>query len=340
MSTEVAAKIPKSSPTLYNVLTSEGTINKLKSQIVSNVDPQRLVRVIWGAITKTPKLLKATPESVMMCAADCARLGLEPILGRAYLIPFDNNKKGTTECQLMIGYQGLIDLARRSGMVTAISARCVYKNDKFKFSINESGPVLKHEPCLTADKGELTGAYCVAKFKDGGTHVEYMNKNEIDSIRSRSKAKGSGPWVTDYDEMAKKTVIRRATKLFPLSVTDKTFSDALAKSDECDFGNDFLESATIVEESSPANFVGQAAKRAIQEDEPIDVEPEPATSLLEEESKYEEMIRAANEFDDTTKLNNLLKDVTKETQSGELTAENASELKRIITGKIAAAKSE
>jgi recombinational DNA repair protein RecT len=115
------------------------------------------------------------------------------------------------------GYRGLISLARRSGQLKSIEARVVYANDTFGIEYGTS-PFLKHVPNLTGDPGPLVLVYAVARLVDGGEQVEVMTKVQVDAIRSRSRAGKSGPWVTDYDEMARKTVVRRICKYLPLSV--------------------------------------------------------------------------------------------------------------------------
>jgi recombination protein RecT len=118
---------------------------------------------------------------------------------------------------LIIGYRGLIDLARRSGQISRIEAHPAYEKDRFKiqFGLN---PILEHEPDLSGDPGPMILVYAVAELRDGTKQVEVMTKKQVDGIRARSKAGKSGPWVTDYDEMAKKTVVRRLCKYLPLSV--------------------------------------------------------------------------------------------------------------------------
>lgn len=133
------------------------------------------------------------------------------MLGYAYLIPY----KGVAT--LIPGYKGLLDLARRSGRIISIEARVVHAKDRFRFAFGLK-PVLEHTPTQDADSGELTAAYAVAHLKDGGQQWEVMWKREIDAIRQRSRASSSGPWVTDYEEMAKKTVLRRLCKMLPASV--------------------------------------------------------------------------------------------------------------------------
>jgi recombination protein RecT len=156
----------------------------------------------------------------------CAELGLEPsnFLGQAYLVPFSN--KGVLEAQLIPGYRGYIALARRSGEVQTVSAQVVYEKDHFvlQYGLEDK---LEHVPYQPTDeeienqthpRGRVKGAYVVFRYKDNSYSFDYMSKADIDAIRKRSKAANNGPWVTDYGEMAKKTVIKRHAKLAPLSV--------------------------------------------------------------------------------------------------------------------------
>ena len=245
-----------------------------------HVSPERLARVAWGALIKTPKLLKATQDSILFCIAECARLGLEPSLGRVYFIPFDNSKKNATECQMIIGYQGLLDLARRSGIVKSINARCVYESEKFEYKITIEAPILLHEPCLSGEKGALVGAYCIARFKDGGSHVEYMTRSEIDAIRGRSiayKAYKAGKtrdciWATDYDAMALKTVVRRAAKFWPLTTASPELADAIQMNDDTEHIDADYE---VSGKSTAASKLDEAlGLDKPKESEVFDVEPE------------------------------------------------------------------
>jgi recombination protein RecT len=163
--------------------------------------------------------MDCTPQSLLACVMTCAQLGLEPdqFLGQAYLVPFKDNKSGTTICTLIPGYRGYIALARRSGEMQTVSAQVVYERDEFNlaYGINDT---LEHRPNLSGDRGKPIGAYCVFKYKDGGYSFDFLPVTDIDKVRSRSRASNDGPWVTDWDEMAKKTVIKRHSKLAPLSV--------------------------------------------------------------------------------------------------------------------------
>jgi recombinational DNA repair protein RecT len=167
---------------------------------------------------KTPKLLDCTQESVLQCMLNCSALGLEPDGRRAHLIPY-----GTT-CTLIVDYKGIVELAKRSGDVANVFAQIVCENDNFSW---ENGEV-KHQVDFRKARGNMYAAYAIITFKDGTKQTDVMTKDEIDSIRKRSKASNSGPWVTDYNEMAKKTVFRRASKWITLS---PEVADAFEKDD-------------------------------------------------------------------------------------------------------------
>lgn len=160
------------------------------------------------------KLLSCNPNTFFGALLACAQLGLEPdgLLGQAYLVPYGNR------VQLLIGYRGLIDLARRSGEMTSLVAHSVHQNDEFSFDFGTC-ELPHHTFNLTKDRGEVIAFYAIARFKDGSYHFDLMTKPEVDAIRRRSAHSGDDtPWGTDYEEMGKKTVIRRIAKYLPMSV--------------------------------------------------------------------------------------------------------------------------
>ena len=195
---------------------------KIKAQMAlalpKHMTSERLARIALTEIRKVPKLAQCDQTSFLGAIMQCAQLGLEPggALGHAYLIPFNNNKKNITEVQFIVGYRGMIDLARRSGQIVSISARTVHEHDNFsyEFGLHED---LKHIPA-EGERGAMTHVYAVGKLKDGGVQFEVMSRTEIDKIRAQSKAGSGGPWVSHFDEMAKKTVIRRLFKYLPVSI--------------------------------------------------------------------------------------------------------------------------
>lgn len=201
--------------------TIRGLLEQLKPELQRalprHITPDRLVRVALTTIRTNPRLLEASPASLMAAVMQCAQLGLEPgILGHAYLVPFRNGKTGQTEVQLVIGYKGMLDLARRSGEIQTIYAHVVYERDHFEYEYGLE-PKLIHRPAQ-GDRGAPTHAYGVARFKDGGYQFLVMSVDEIEKHRQRSKSPNEGPWVTDWEEMAKKTVIRSMFRWLPVSV--------------------------------------------------------------------------------------------------------------------------
>ncbi|HHV61117.1 MAG TPA: recombination protein RecT [Firmicutes bacterium] len=202
--------------TVYAYLKKMGP--EIARALPKHMDPDRLARVALTTIRANPKLLQCNIQSLMGAVMQAAQLGLEPgLLGHCYIIPFGN------EAQFMIGYRGMIDLARRSGNIESIQAHEVYENDYFKLKYGLED-TLEHIPWhLREDQkfdepGAFRGCYMVAKFKDGGHQIHYMSKKEIDDHRKRSKTGNNGPWMTDYIEMAKKTVVRSAWKWLPISI--------------------------------------------------------------------------------------------------------------------------
>lgn len=210
-----------------------GALEQLKPQLAmalpTHVKADRILRILMTTVQRTPKLLDCTRETLFGAIMQASQLGLEPdgVLGQAYLVPYNNRKKGTVECQLIPGYKGLIKLAYQSGEVVSIRARVVREKDKFSYAygLNER---LEHEPHRGADAGALVAVYAVAKTKgDSEPQFLVMEKHEVDEVRDRSRASNDGPWVTDYPEMAKKTVLRRLCKLLPASVEKDNLAKAL-----------------------------------------------------------------------------------------------------------------
>lgn len=192
----------------------EGEIAKALPSVVT---PERFTRIVLSAISSNPKLADCTPESFLGAMMTAAQLGVEPNtpLGQAYLIPYNNNKKRAVECQFQLGYKGLIDLAYRSGQVNYIQAHTVYENDEFEYSLGLD-PVLKHTPAKS-NRGNPEYFYAVFKTKDGGHGFEVMSYEDIlNHARKYSKSFGDGPWKTNFEEMAKKTVLKRVLKYAPL----------------------------------------------------------------------------------------------------------------------------
>lgn len=189
----------------------------IKKALPSVITPERFTRMVLSALSATPKLADCSPQSFLAAMMTAAQLGVEPntALGQAYLLPYRNH--GQMECQFQLGYKGLIDLAYRSGEVSVIQAHTVYENDVFEYELGMD-PKLRHVPAK-ADRGEAVAYYAMFKTKDGGYGFEVMSVDDVQRHAQRySKSYGSGssPWRSNFDEMAKKTVLKRALKYAPL----------------------------------------------------------------------------------------------------------------------------
>jgi recombination protein RecT len=205
-------------------------IEQMKPEIARalprHLNPDRVARIAVTVMRRTPKLALCTEASFLGALMTCAQLGLEPgPLGHAYLVPFTSHRRNCTnrrncdcpsEVTFIAGYKGLVDLARRSGQVSTVYAKVVREGDRFDYEFGLN-PKLEHKPAADVDK-PLTHTYAVIRYKDGGADFDVLTRAEVERIRSRSRAAKDGPWVTDYEEMAKKTVLRRLCKTAPMSV--------------------------------------------------------------------------------------------------------------------------
>lgn len=232
-----------------------------------HVTPERLVKLALVAASKNPVLLQCDQTSILQSVMTAAQLGLDcgGTIGSAYLVPYKNNRTGRFEAQLIVGYRGLVDLARRSGEIESIEAHVVYTDDEFEIAYGLE-PVLRHVPNLKGDRGEAILVYAIGRLKGGARQVEVMTKADVERIRSRSRAGTSGPWVTDWDEMARKTVVRRLCKYLPLSTE---LAEAIAADDRSESGTvelpqveiDSIESEAHDDLTEPAAVVETKAHR-------------------------------------------------------------------------------
>lgn len=177
------------------------------------VRAESLLNSFAMAVNTNPALAKCTRSSLIETFLGAAKLGLDAsgMLGSAYPVPYG------TECKLIIGYRGLVDLCRRSGQIESIYAVAVHENDEFALEQGTANRIV-HRPMLDGERGPFKLAYAVAKLKGGEIQTDWMSKADIDRVRGMSKAGKNGPWVDHYVEMAKKTVLRRLVKLLPMSV--------------------------------------------------------------------------------------------------------------------------
>lgn len=190
---------------------------EIKNALPEVMKPERFTRMALSTLNNNPKLRECSQITFLAAMMNAAQLGLEPNtpLGQAYLIPYRNH--GKMECQFQLGYKGLIDLVYRNPNIQTVQAQCVYENDEFDYELGLE-PKLVHKPALT-DRGKLILVYALWKAENGGYGFEVMSKDDIDTHArkySQSYSSTSSPWKSNYEEMAKKTVIKKCLKYAPL----------------------------------------------------------------------------------------------------------------------------
>lgn len=204
----------KPSKTIYDII--KAGEKQFAAALPKHLNSERFTRIAITTIRQNPKLAECNAESLLGSLMTIAQLGLEPgVLGQCYLIPYG------TECQLQLGYKGMIELLRRTGQLSDIYAYPVYSNDEFSIEYGLER-TLKHIPAFTnpEGRGEIVGFYSVAILKDGTRAFEYMTKNEVVSHEEKYR-KGkfkNNVWEKNFEEMALKTVTKKMLKWLPISV--------------------------------------------------------------------------------------------------------------------------
>ena len=207
------------------------SVKELGRALPSHLSPERLVRIALTCIRLNPELSKCTPESFLGSLFVLAQVGLEPIAGRSYLLPFNNKRKingeWTTvkEVQALIGYKGLIELFYRHNSAVSIDMQVVHEKDDFKYQYGTDA-YLKHTPSLT-ERGDVIGYYAVAMIKGGGSVFYFISKTDALAHgkkhsktydKNKDEFYSSSPWAKEFDAMAMKSALIQLAKKLPLSV--------------------------------------------------------------------------------------------------------------------------
>ena len=209
-----AEEKPAKQKTLKELLEGEAFKAQVAKTLPAHLGAERFIRVAMTAMMRVPKLAQCEQASFFKCLLDLSAMGLEPDGRHAHLIPRENRKRGVVECTLIVDYKGLVALAMRGGQVQNIHADVVCENDVFKYNLGE---IVAHEIDFRKPRGKVYAAYAIARFKDASPKCEVLGVEEVEAVRKRSRAGDDGPWVTDWNEMAKKTAFRRLSKWLPLS---------------------------------------------------------------------------------------------------------------------------
>jgi recombination protein RecT len=185
---------------------------EFRSALPAHITPERFIRTAQTALNMNPDIVDCDRRSIYGAVMKAAQDGLVLDGREAALVRF--RSKAGDQCQYMPMVAGILKKARNSGEISTISAHVVYSNDTFNYTLGDDEKI-EHKPCLTGERGKPMLVYAVATFKDGGKQRAIMTVAEIERVRAVSRAKDGGPWVQWWDEMAKKTVIRRLAKYLP-----------------------------------------------------------------------------------------------------------------------------
>ncbi len=219
---------------------------EIKKALPTVMTPERFTRIALSALNTTPKLSECSQMSFLAALMNAAQLGLEvnTPLGQAYLIPFNN--KGKLECQFQIGYKGMLGLAYRNPELQTIQAQTVYENDIFEYELGLDSKLI-HKPAI-CDRGQVKCYYALYKLKNGGYGFEVMSRNDVEEYAKKySKSTDSkySPWSSNFDSMAKKTVIKQLLKYAPL----RTDLDKAMSMDESIKSNISIDMAEVENDS-------------------------------------------------------------------------------------------
>lgn len=311
-------------------LMNNGTFQSSLSDVLpKHLTPERVVKMALVAASRQPLLFKCTKESFLQAIMKSAELGLDcsGTLGRAYLVPYFNSKIGAYEAAFIPGYQGLIELARRSGNIARIESRVVYEKDSFvvEYGLEQK---LIHTPSLIADRGDMKCVYAIAELMDGSRQLEVMTIEEVEGIRLRSRAKDNGPWKTDYSEMARKTVIRRLAKYLPLSTE---LQKAFEADDEQFNGHQFVDNAGEMADRTRGKLVEIKQQLAAKDETPaIDDTPPPDTDAEAEATDAEYDATAAPMSKSEVKRLELIESITEFEKES---PENAEKVAKLLDGR-------
>jgi recombination protein RecT len=190
----------------------------MKGQIAAalpkHISAERIARIALTALRNNPKLANCNPQSFLGSLMVASQLGLEPNtpLGQCYLIPYGN------DCNFQIGYKGILELAHRTGLYKKVYAHEVYEGDEFSYTLGLE-KTLVHKPKPGSKAKEPIAYYAVYILKDGASDFCVMYKEDVQAHGKKfSKSFFSGPWKTNFDEMAKKTCILQVLKYAPKSI--------------------------------------------------------------------------------------------------------------------------
>jgi recombination protein RecT len=305
MSTQLATQDRRADPVSVIRQNLTAMAPQFQAALPAHITVEKFTRVAMTAIQNNPALANADRQSLFGSIVRLAQDGLLPDGREAAIVMFGN------KAQAMPMIAGVLKKIRQSGDVSRVSAQVVYENDDFVWKLGFDEDVTHNPPPLDKPRGKAIGAYATAVLKDGSRLLEVMSLEEIEAVRNVSRAKGNGPWVQWWGEMARKTVMRRLSKRLPMSTdlmdeidrSDPTLpanddviehepqQQRLSRLDQLEEHIGAAQEETIHSEPQPADIDDGSADDDAAIEEPA-IEAEPVQEAEEKPSLAERM--AAN----------------------------------------------
>jgi recombination protein RecT len=261
-----------------------------RAALPAQIPVERFVRTTITAVQMQPALLECDRRSLLGACMKAAQDGLLVDGREAALVIFRGKDGPKVQYMPMIG--GLLKKMRNSGEIASIAAHVVYQNDAFDYELGDDERI-KHKPALGEDRGKAIAVYAIARTKDGAIYREVMSLGEIEKVRRASRAANAGPWIDWWDEMARKTVLRRIAKRLPSSAdVDQAFDH----DNETSGVTPPASPVALVESPAPTEHVQVQAhtrkparlKAALAAAEPVaPVDPAPTLDLNPEETAHD-----------------------------------------------------
>lgn len=291
---------------IRQTIQSEAVKKQLLMVLPKQIPVERFQRIAITAVNKNSDLAICNRQSLYNAFMLAAQDGLLPDGREAAIVKF-NSKNGPIATYMpMVG--GILKKVRNSGELASITAQLVYKADvdtgRFRVWTDDNGEHIQHEPDVFGNRGRIVGAYAIAKTKDGAVYVELMTHEEIEQVRKVSRAANDGPWVDWWDQMAKKTVIRRLAKRLPMS---SDLDDLIRRDDELvdlDAKRKGREESKTEGPSRLSSLIGSDATVVDAEHRPsekTDLEPEVEYITVAQQQRLYAVAKGAGKTDEEVK---------------------------------------
>jgi len=285
---------------------------QISQALPGHLKAERVIQLATTVISTNPDLKQCTPQSLIGGIMQASLLGLSliPQFGECFLIPYENKKMGFIEAQFMIGYKGYIKMMRNTGLVQSVDAQVVRAKDEFKYELGLHRDII-HRRNDSEDEGEMTHAYAIVWYKDGGYDFRVLNRRQVMARKACSKAANSkySPWNNpDQEEkMWQKSAIRDLWTFVPMSderyligaLTDENvITPDMFSMNGTGVKLDRIEEAQVVEEKPEEKKSERKTKKARSKSASVGrkAKDEPKPEEKSETESKEQELKSSDEF--------------------------------------------